>query len=231
MKTIFWALPLVLLSTSCSRFFYQPAARQPDEVQVIYTHGVPAIRAEVAGSDVSVDLTSRGKTDMNLGIFIRNTSDSVYTFDPEDVKVYGFDNAGRRTPYKVFSAEQFIRRQHTKAAIAAGVVLAAVIATAVATADSDNDSDGEWFDNDCDNDWWWWAWVATPTIVVNANPPAPPFIADDHLLRRHTIYPGEALQGIIKVRSEYGFRDKILVEFPVNGDYTKFVFDRAKRRF
>ena len=73
-------------------------------------------------------------------------------------------------------------------------------------------------------------WMAWTLPAETEEPPPPPASSPDFLLRDHTLYPGEAVQGVVKVRAEADFKNKILVEVPVNGAYAQFVFERAKRR-
>ena len=72
---------------------------------------------------------------------------------------------------------------------------------------------------------WWMAWTIPDS--VDEMPP-PPESSPDFLLREHTLYPGDAVQGIVKLRANADYKNKILVEVPVNGVYTRFVFDRSK---
>jgi len=90
-------LPLlaVLFFSSCSpRLFYEPATNQPDVSDVVYTHGVPALRTSIQGCEVVAELSSRGEKDMNLNVYIRNNSDSAFTFQPAQVQVHGYNFAG-----------------------------------------------------------------------------------------------------------------------------------------
>ncbi len=234
MKPIFLLLTLALLGTSCSHaFYYRPTADQPDQTTVIYNQGVPALRSLVPDAEVATDLTSQGQSMLNLGVFVRNEGDSLVTFQPERVRVYGYNANGQRREYQVYSAEQFIRRRNRQNAIIAGAVIVATVATVVAiNSDAGSNSNVEPGNNyrNNNNDWWWWAWSA-PSIWIGSDGPAPPYTSTDGLLRTQTLYGGESVQGLIKVKSDPNFREKILVEVPVNGAYAQFAFGREQRRY
>jgi hypothetical protein len=235
MRVLLFASVLLFTATSCNRlFYYRPAPNQPEKTQVIYTHGVPNLRLHENAIDLAVDMTARGQRDINLGIALRNQSDSVFNFAPELIRVYGYDASGRKTPYRVFTAEQFIRRRNTRNAIIAGAAVVATVATVAAVADnstgggSDNNNN-----NNFDDDWFWIAATAPNMVVVNGGgfPGAFPGGPIDGLLRPHTLYPGEELRGVVKIQPRAGFSDKITVEIMVDGVYKQFVFDRRERRF
>lgn len=234
-------LPLLaaLFFASCAqRMFYRPAEHQPDVSNLIYTNGVPALRTSIQGCEVVAELTSKGERDMNLNLFIRNNSDSAFTFQPEQVQVHGYNHARQKVPYRVFEAEEYIRWKNNRDALIAAGVLVATVATIVAI-DRATDSGGHNNGAEVVNNvsvgidfvydlTWWLAWTIP---VVADNPPPPPAYSPDFLLRTHTLYPGEAVQGIVKVRAETEYKNKILVEVPVNGAYAQFVFDKADRPY
>jgi hypothetical protein len=242
MRTLLFASLLTLGFTACSGpYFYQPANQQPEMTQVVYTNGRPAVRAFVDNADVSADLTrsSNASQWLNVNVYVRNQSDSSLTFYPEDVNVYGYNEKGEAQKLRVFTAKEFVRRRNTRNAIIAGAVVATTVAVVVADAKSNGGGSGRPGNNENfgNNYWandWWWVWAATPTVVINnglAVAPAfqPPYVAPDGLVRRHTLYSDEALQGTIKVRLKGNFDHKFLVEIPVNGYYAKFVFDEPGR--
>ncbi len=237
MKPIFFFFTFALLGVSCSQsFYYRPTADQPDQTTVVYNQGVPALRSLVPNAEVAADLTSQGQSMLNLGVFVRNEGDSLVTFLPEGVRVYGFNANGQRKEYRVFTAEQFIRRRKRQNAIIAGAVVVATVATVVAINNDNNnrhsnvDSGNDHHYYNDNNNWWWWAWSA-PSIWIGNDGPPPPYASTDGLLRPQTLYSGESVQGLIKVKSDPEFRDKILVEVPVNGAYAQFVFGRMERRY
>jgi len=226
-----------LIWSSCApSMYYQPAVVQPDVTDVVYANGVPALRTTVQGCEVVAELTSHGEKDMNLNVYIRNNSDSTFTFQPALVSARGYDGTGEWKSYRVFEAEEYIRWKNTRdALIAAGVVVATVATVVAIDRAVDNNNSNNNVSNNLDDaslvlDFvydlsWWMAWTI-PTVVDNA--PPPPEYSPDFLLRTHTLDPGEAVQGIVKVRANPMFKHKILVEVPVNGGYAKFVFDQAR---
>ncbi len=234
MKPIFLFLALALFSTSCSHsFYYRPTADQPDQTTLIYNQGVPSLRSLVPDAEVATDLTSQGQSMLNLGIFVRNDSDSLVTFQPEGVRVYGYNAAGEGREFRVFTAEQFIRHRNRQNAIIAGAIIAATVATVVvannSAASSSNLEPGNGHYYNGNNNWWWWAWSA-PTVFIESDP-RPPYASTDGLLRTQTLYSGESVQGLIKVKSDPYFRDRIVVKVPVNGVYAQFVFGKEQRRY
>lgn len=224
-----------LFTTSCTRYFYyQPTLDQQEEkAQVIHHQGIPSVRLSENSIDLSTGLTTRGQYDMNVGIAIRNESDSIFNFMPESVRVFGFDISGRKTPFRVFSAEQFIRYRNTRNAIIVGAVVVATVATAVAINSSNKDNDFDSNNNVWRGDEFFWALSAFPNVVVVPNSAAGPAFntPSDGLLRSHTLMPGEELRGVVKVRARAGFTNKILVQVPIDGQYRSFTFDNPKRRF
>lgn len=242
MKPVLSFLALsALVFTSCApTYFYQPAENQPETSDVIYTRGVPALRTTVQGCEVVAELTSKGERDMNLNLYIRNNTDSTFTFFPQEVQAHGFNHINKRVPYRVFGAEEYIRWKNTRDALIAAGVIVATVATVVAidrATDGGSGGSNSGSIEDVGNGvsagidfvydlTWWMAWTI-PAAIEN-NPP-PPAYSPDFLLRTHTLYPGEAVQGIVKVRAATEYKNKILVEVPINGAYTKFVFDRAQR--
>jgi len=230
MKPILLFLTLVFLGTACSQaYYFRPASEQPEQTEVIYNQGVPSLRSNLPNVEVATDLTSQGESMLNLGVFVRNDGDSLITFSPENVRVIGYNAAGEGKPFRVFSAEQFIRRRNRNNALIAGAVIVATVAVNNESASQTNLDSGNHSYYNGNNNWWWWAW-STPTIVLGPDAP-PPYASSDGLLRTQTMYQGESVQGLIKVKSDPYFRNKIVVEVPVNGSYAKFVFGAKERRF
>lgn len=237
---IFFLLAALALTSCNPAFFYRPASIQPDHADVVYSHGVPALRTTVQGCEVVAELTSKGERDMSLNLYIRNNTDSAFTFFPREVEAHGFNSVSRRTPYRVFGADEYIRWKNNRDAwIAAGVIVATVATVVAIDRATDSGSNNNNNNNNQNNagdfssvaagiDFvydltWWMAW----TVPVAAEELPPPAYSPDFLLREHTLYPGEAVEGIVKVRAVAEYKNKILVEVPVNGAYAKFVFDRA----
>ena len=240
MKPGFAFLLCALFLSSCApSLYYQPAKTQPDVSDVVRSRGVPALRTSIQGCEVVAELSSKGERDMNLNLYIRNNSDSAFTFEPGRVEVHGYDMAGRKTPFRVFTAEEYIRWKNRRDALIAGAAIVATVATVAIIANNSKGSNSRSGHSDYSGGeaiadvlhlaydvTWWMAWTI-PDAVEEL--PPPPESSPDFLLREHTLRRGQAVQGVVKVRAVAEFKNKILVEVPVNGAYAQFVFDRARR--
>jgi hypothetical protein len=220
---------LLLIATmaifsSCSRtFFYQPADQQPERTTIDYINGVPDLRAKATDGDVAATLTTNaGNGFLNLNLAVFNLGDTSFTFEPEMVKAYGYHKNGQRKELRVFSAREFIKRRNTKNAIIIGAVAAVAITAAVAGSSSSRHSER---DNDFDD------FFFQPWFIINTPFNTAPYTPRDGLLRSHTLYEDEALQGVVKIKKNLDYNEKILVEVPVNGEYVKFVFEDMVRKF
>ena len=244
MRTSFFLLlPLFLLASCAPYYRYQPAAEQPDLTTTYYHHGLPTLRSQLNGADISADLSIRGKRDMTLSLFVQNAGLQAFDVFPEDIRVSGYDAAGNKVPLKVLTAEQAIRRKRNRNLAIAGIAVAATVATVAVAAnnlDSPKDPD-DYYHYNYEADFWY-SVAAVPTVVLetsalvaaaqqSAPPPAAPFRSPDGLLRRHTLFPEERLEGIVKIRARPDLLAKIEVEVPVEGGYAQFTFDRRKRPF
>jgi hypothetical protein len=226
-----------LFITSCALpYFYQPVEPQPDSrSSLMYTHGIPSLHKRVDSVDVFADLTSRGEYMYSLTLGFVNQSEQVVTFYPDQVRAYGIDAAGRKVNLRVFTAEQFIRRENTRQALIAGAIVVATVATAVAVAEAvDDDGGGSIGDGPqnnnffIDDSFWWWA-TLTPTVVVNTPRQTVVPVRPGNLLRRHSMVPGESLQGIIKIQAQQPLLQKVMVEVPLNGITSTFVYGARQR--
>ncbi len=222
------------LSACVSTYYYYPAASQPGQKEAVYTRGLPGLRSQQFGADLTAGLSARGEKDLSLMVYIYNDSDSAYTFYPEDVKVTGYDAFNQTQPLRVFGAEEYIRWKNTRDILIASAVVigtvAAVVAISEATGGSDRPSRPAEHLSRADRwaialDWIDFSMYAGFAIAANNQPPPEPIMPEDGLLRTHTIYPGEAIQGIVKIRGKANFMKHLLVEVPVNGAYHKFVFE------
>lgn len=230
MRTNYLLLLTCLGFISCSSFHrFQPAGSQPDFTTVRYLYGVPALRSQLNGADVTVDLSARGNRNMSLNLSISNVGLQPFDFLPENVRVSGYNAAGKQIPFRVLSAEQFIRRQRNRDLVVAGVALA-VTAVAVASAIDDHNNAGQDDTYDYTDAELIYTAATIPVLaaeaaLVNNAVHQPPLTPADGLLRRHTLYPGETLQGVVKMDARAGFLNKILVEVPVGDGYAPFVFE------
>ena len=222
------------LSACVSTYYYRPAASQPGQKEAVYTRGLPGLRSQQFGADLTAGLSARGEKDLSLMVYVYNDSDSAYTFYPEDVKVTGYDAFNRTQPLRVFGAEEYIRWKNTRDILIASAVVigtvAAVVAISEASGGSDRPSRNPERISGAERlaitlDWIDFSMYAGFAIAANNQPPPEPIMPEDGLLRTHTIYPGEAIQGVVKIRGKANFMEHLLVEVPVNGAYHKFVFE------
>ena len=235
MKSAFVLLSLFFALSACvSTYYYRPAASQPGQKEAVYTRGLPGLRSQQFGADLTAGLSARGEKDLSLMVYVYNDSDSAYTFYPEDVKVTGYDAFNRTQPLRVFGAEEYIRWKNTRDILIASAVVigtvAAVVAISEASGGSDRPSRNPERISGAERlaitlDWIDFSMYAGFAIAANNQPPPEPIMPEDGLLRTHTIYPGEAIQGVVKIRGKANFMEHLLVEVPVNGAYHKFVFE------
>lgn len=229
MRHLFVLFCLFALGSCQRQYFYRPATTQAETAKPVYNQGVPSLRFEENGIELSLDLTAHNHRDLNLSLHIRNHGDSVFNFFPEQIRATGFNAAGAKTDLRVFTPRQYQRRQNAQIALVATTVAAGAMAGALAIADKINDNAPADEEDHDDSDGWYWVTATTPAILLlpDARPNA---IPGSGLLRTHSIAPGEAVQGVVKVQGRSSFSDKIVVEIPINGAYKRFVFDARSRR-
>ncbi|TNE53100.1 MAG: hypothetical protein EP344_15150 [Bacteroidetes bacterium] len=242
MKQFALSLLAMLLFSACAvHYYYTPAATQPGQTEAVYTQGLPGLRSEQFGADLTAGLSAKGEQDLSLQVYIYNDSDSAYTFYPEDVRASGYDAFGQMQPLRVFGAAEYKKWKRNRdiligTAVVVGTVALILIIREIADDDDKSskkkdskEKNREWASNYFYDPVQWIDFSFNVAIMAASNaeppPPAEPFFTDDGLVRTHTIYPGEALQGIIKMRGKAPFLHNILVEIPVNGAYHKFAFD------
>lgn len=237
MKASFLFICLCIgLSACVSTYYYHPAATQPGQKEAVYTRGLPGLRSQQFGADLTAGLSAHGEKDLSLLVYLYNDSDSAYTFYPEDVIVTGYDAFGQTRPLRVFGAEEYIRWKNTRDILIASAVVIGTVAAVVAISEATDHSDRPAKNADrafsrseryaTTLDWIDFSLYAGFAIMSNNPPPPEPTMSDDGLLRPHTLYPGEAIQGVVKIRGEANFMQHLLVEVPVNNAYHKFVFEQ-----
>lgn len=238
MRTILILFILLFgLSACVSTYYYRPAASQPGQKEAVYTRGLPGLRSQQFGADLTAGLSARGEKDLSLLVYIYNDSDSAYTFHPEDVKVTGYDASNHTQPLRVFGAEEYIRWKNTRDILIASAIVIGTVATVVAISEATGNHnhhgghDVDRLSSRADRwaitlDWIDWSMYTAVTIAANnQRPPIEPVMPEDGLLRAQTLYPGEAIQGVVKIRGKANFMEHLLVEIPVNEAYHKFVFE------
>jgi hypothetical protein len=224
LASLFFVTTLLL---ACSPQFYTPAADQPQpDTRTVYHHGNPALHTNLGTTDVAVEMVQQNENTqfLDLNLFIRNLGDTALTFDPSQVRLYGFNARGDRRDIRIFTAREYTRHRNTRNAIIVGAIVVATAAIVVADARYSpaavENTNRPLLFNDC-----WW--LFSPTDLVIANTLRPPYAPTDGLLRRHTLYPDEALSGTLKARIASDHYDrKYLLEVPVGGgQFAKFVFE------
>ena len=228
MRTICFVLLITLSGASCSyRYYYQPANTQPQQASTVYTHGVPALRLYKDSVEVFAELTNENTLMHELNIYIRNDRSTPLEFDPSTILVTGYHGDGTTELFRVFSAEQYISKRQTEAVLISVAAIAAVTTAAVISANNSNSGSVE-NTNDFDDNVFWWLSVS-PNIIIN-NPFQAPYMPSDGLLRRYTLFPGDALQGVVKVKARNSNYQHVLVEVPVDSAYLKYHFDAPQRQ-
>ena len=231
-------LPLLLflfLAASCShKITYAPAPQQPGFAEEVFNHGKAALRTTLPDAELAAQLGAEGNRFYNLGLFVRNQSMADFTVFPDSILAFGYNSLGNGVPLKVYAADKFRKRQRQNDIILSSVVIAAAAASIAVLAD---DVDSECLDftpiyyvDGVANTGaqWDWAMESTPTLGYVPASDAPSLMSNDGLLRAQTIYPGESVQGVVKIRTKPGFDQKILLKIPVNGVYAELIFETPK---
>jgi hypothetical protein len=224
------ALYLALgLGSSCTHYIYQPATIQSPDVDVVYAEGRPDLRSQADSVEVYTAVTSNSGRMLDVQLMVYNNSDHEVEFNPEKLLVSGFDQRGRKVPFRVFTAKEYIRRRNTRNALIIGAAVVGTVGLAIAldkadgkpSASRSRDGAARNAEVAVDAAYAAFYWMPVPLGPVHRPP--------DALLRRHTLFPGETLQGSVKVLAEPEFMDRILVETPVNNRYLKFAFNERKK--
>ncbi|MBK6930558.1 MAG: hypothetical protein IPH12_06670 [Saprospirales bacterium] len=245
MKRFTFSLLALLLLGACAQYYYTPAGTQPGQTEAVYTRGLPGLRSQQYGADLTAGLSAKGENDLALQVYLYNDSDSAYTFYPEDVRVSGYDAFGHMQPLRVFEASEYKKWKRNRDILIGTAVVVGTVALILVISELSKDNNKKSSRNNNAQNHNEWAnfyyydpigWIdfsfhiAYAAGTHGAPPPqSEPRIPEDGLLRAHTIYPGEAIQGIIKVRGKSNFMERLLVEMPVNGAYHKFAFDNRQR--
>jgi hypothetical protein len=214
---------------SCSRYAYLPEDGQPN-AEITYRDGKPVLYTDLGDLDAYLDLYAYGASYMDLILSVQNQSEASVTFNPEDVRVTGFNAEGRPRKFKVFSADGYIRHINTRNAVIVGAVAVAVVAVAVSTSSSGSRSSrsgGGELNNNCHNYFWL---DAGSSVLVNTAINNSYTTPRDGLLRKHTLESGEGLQGVIKIQGNNAYTHRIRVEIPTSdGGTLSYLYDRKTR--
>lgn len=244
MKQLLLSLFALFIFGACAtQYYYKPAATQPGQTEAVYTRGLPGLRSQQYGADLTAGLSAKGEKDLSLQVYLYNDSDEPYTFQPEDIRVSGYDAFGQMQPMRVFGASEYVKWKRNRDILIGTAIVVGTVALILVVSELSKDNNKSKGNNHSNNaaDWannYYYdpiGWIDfsfnTAFIIGSAAAPPPqaePAIPENGLLRTHTIYPGEAIQGIVKVRGKAPFLNRVLVEVPVNGAYHKFSFENKR---
>ncbi len=220
------ALLAVLFLGSCAgSHYFIPAREQNANTGIMHYNGIPYIHSTLEHTEVSALVTSRGGRSLGIDLLCYNGGDETFEVDPGRISVTGFDAQGIPAPFRVFSAEQYIRRRNTRNAIIGGAVLVATVGAAIAA--SEGALAGG---NNFDANLFLWSLSAVPPVFFN-NPAMQPFVPDDGLARPHTLHAGAAYRGMVMVNGRIRSQERIQIAIPVNGMTHRFDFAGKARRY
>lgn len=218
MRAAFILSLLVILTSSCAGLrIFEPAYEQNANAEVLRYDGKPYIRSVMERTEVSAQLIKAGRRNVVLDVFFYNDTDLHFTISPNDVKVTGYNELGVPATFRVFTAEQFIRRRNTRSSIIGGAVALVSLASVIALAADGVAAGG------VENQLLWWG-IGTLPSVVGATRPVAPYLADDGLARPHTLFPGKAYQGNVMIRGNPEYFHLIEIQVPINVVWHRFDF-------
>jgi len=224
MKHLLLLLVWAFFTGSCARsYYFQPAAEQNANTEVMHSNGIPYIQSVLEKAEVSVLMTARGEQNINLDLLCYNDGGVPFDLKPEQIRVTGYSPEGIPAPFRVFSAEQYIRRRNTRNALISGAVLAVSIAGVIALGET-----GGGAASSVDGLVWGLSTVA-PLALNSAQSSF--YVPDDGLARPHTLLPAAGYRGTVMVRGKKDHLHRVEIMVPVNGLSHRFDFERRTRRF
>jgi hypothetical protein len=222
--------------SSCYTYYYVPLTQGQQDVRTYYTHGVPTQYRQLDQYDIFCNMIARDGEAMLLDLLVQNRGETPFTFEPGEIKVFGYNDRGVSRALKVFTAEQFIKRRNRQTAAAVTVAAVATIATTAALVNNMPES-AEGGSTDADEALWLLAAPPPLMIIDNGNNNTLPFAdvqaarTNDGMLRRHTLFGNEALSGHIRFSTHPDYKYKFRVEVPMDGKIAVFEFQDKMRRF
>ncbi len=218
-------ISLILLFAGCAQPRYlQPAREQNSNTEILYHSGNPYIRSTMDNAEVSAQVMARGTRTLSLDLLCFNDGSEILDIVPADINVTGYSDLGIPYTFRVFSAEEYIRRRNTRNAIIGGVVVVATVATAFALADNAFTNGGNF-----NGDWFLWSLGAVPSVVMDSRAMAPA-ISDDGLARPHSLLPQSGYRGIVVIQGKPEYMHRIDMTVPVNGVPHRFSFSGKKQQ-
>lgn len=210
---------LLILFAGCAQPRYlQPAREQNSNSEILYHSGNPYIRSTMENAEVSAQVLARGGRSLSLDLLCFNDGSEILHIVPTDISVTGYNDLGIPYTFKVFSAEQYIRRRNTRNAIIGGVVVVATVASAIALSDNALANGGNFNAN-----WFLWSLTTVPSIVLD-NRALSPAISDDGLARPHSLLPQSGYRGVVMIQGKQEFMHRIDMTVQVNGVPHRFSF-------
>lgn len=217
---------LFVLLTGCTPPRYlQPTREQNSNTEILYHSGNPYIRSTMDNTEVSAQVMARGGRSLSLDLLCYNDGKEIAEIIPTDISAIGYNDLGIPYSFRVFSAEQYIRRRNTRNAIIGGVVVVATVASAIALSDNALANGGNFNAN-----WFLWSLSTVPSIVLDSRAVSPA-ISNDGLARPHSLLPNSGYRGIVMIQGKAEFMHRIDLTVPVNGVPHRFSFmDKKQQR-
>jgi hypothetical protein len=213
MKNLFTLVLFALISACTStKYNFEPIAANHAP---IFTDGASTLQQSVGNLYFDMDLTKGYKDDLKLRLFISNNSDSTITFDPKNLQLFGLNKNGEGRRFKTYTAEEYLDNLKDRDLNRYAILVALQAATAILT------KTDPYYD----------------TFIINTDTPyrnnngvlgseVNLFRPKDGLIRKHTLAPGEALEGDIIYRLKSYYTDKIILKYPVQDSVARFYFEK-----
>lgn len=216
-------LPIALLSSCASGHYFIPARDQGANNEILYYKGIPYIRSTIERTEVSAKVTSRGGRTIAVDLLCHSDEDRLVEVNPTQLSAIGFDALGAPEQFRVFTAEEFIRRRNTRNAIVGGAMALVTIGAVIASVDGFG-SGNPAFDPSLAI----WGFGTAANIALS-NDPGTPFISDDGLARPHTLMPGETYRGVVMMSGKRKYQERLELTFYLNGMPHRFYFNGRAR--
>ncbi len=203
-------LPIVLLSSCASGYYFVPAKDQSTNTEILYYKGIPYIRSTIERTEVSAKVTSRGGRTIAVDLLCHSDEDRSVEVNPACLSATGFDALGTPNQFRVFTAEEFIRRRNTRNAIVDGAMALVTIGALL------------------DPSLTIWNFSTAANIVLNNNS-STSFISDDGLAMPHTLLPEQTYRGVVMMSGKLKYQERLELTFFLNGMPHRFYFNGRAR--
>jgi hypothetical protein len=222
---------LIFSLTNCrsAKKIYRPDINTEAGQIITYKNGAPCITQTTNAISITAQLQYLNRSEANLILAVRNDSDSILTFFPEQVSAKGFNKLKAGQSLVVMSPKDVIRRQNKNIALATGLLVATTAAAVAINIDEPN-SHNNYHNFGYDPFLYWWLIPAVAGPRAAPNPlPDGVIQSQDGLLRTHTLQPGEELRGIIKIKCRPGFAEPLEIRIPIDGKDEVFLFNGLEK--